>query len=91
MIHNTCNVAICDLPGMYACGLKATGPRAEGIHIRQIPHAHVTTITCITLCGQIKGPSRETFDPKVLLFQPIMHCHSHSLGFIYKVLTEYSR
>ena len=25
------------------------------IHIRQIPHAHVTTITCITLHWWIKG------------------------------------
>ena len=31
------------------------------------------------------------FDPRVLLFQPTMHCHSHSLGFLYKMLLEYSR
>ena len=31
-----------DLPDMYAQSLRATGPRAEGIHIRQITRAHVT-------------------------------------------------
>ena len=35
-----------DLPDMYALSPRAHGPRALGIHIRQIPHAHVTTITC---------------------------------------------
>ena len=33
-----------DLPDMYARGLRAAGPRAEGIHIRQIRHGHVTTV-----------------------------------------------
>ena len=32
-----------DLPDMYAQSLRATGPRAKGIHIRQITSAHVTT------------------------------------------------
>ena len=32
-------IHIRDLPDMYA-----QSPRAEGIHIRQIPHGHVTTI-----------------------------------------------
>ena len=44
MIHNTCNMAIRDLPDMYA-----QSPRAEGIHIRQILHGHVTTITYSSL------------------------------------------
>ena len=47
MIHNSCNMAMRDLPDMYAQSLRATGPRDEGIHIRQIPHGHVTTITYI--------------------------------------------
>ena len=34
-----------DLPDMYALSPRACGPRASGIHIRQIPRAHVTTIT----------------------------------------------
>ena len=34
------NTGIRALPDMYALC-----PRGEGIHIRQIPHAHVTTIT----------------------------------------------
>jgi len=33
-----------DLPDMYAQSPRATGPRAEGIHIRQIMSAYVTTI-----------------------------------------------
>ena len=44
MIHNSCNMAIHDLPDMYVLS-----PRALGIHIRQIPHGHVTTITCSLL------------------------------------------
>ena len=28
---------------------KDCGPRASGMHIRQIPHAYVTTITCILI------------------------------------------
>ena len=39
-----------DLPDMYALS-----PRALGIHIMQIPRAHVTTITCNTFTPQIKG------------------------------------
>ena len=35
-----------DLPDMYALSPRAYGPRALGIHIRQITCAHVTTITC---------------------------------------------
>ena len=33
----------------------------------------------------------QIFDPKVLLFQPTMQCHSYMQGFIYKVLPEYGR
>ena len=35
-------------------------PLGFGIHIRRIPQAHVITITYITLCGWIKGQSRDT-------------------------------
>ena len=35
-------MCIQDFPDMYTLS-----PRASGVHIRQIPHAHVTTITCI--------------------------------------------
>ena len=38
-------MAIRDLPDMYALSPRACGPRALGIHIWQIPRAHVTTIT----------------------------------------------
>ena len=35
---DSCNMGMSDLPDMYA-----QSPRAEGIHIRQIISAHVTT------------------------------------------------
>ena len=37
-ICNSCNMGTRDLPDMYA-----QSPRAEGIHIRQITRAHVTS------------------------------------------------
>ena len=40
VLHITCNMCTRDLPDMYALS-----PRVSGIHIRQIPRAHVTTIT----------------------------------------------
>jgi len=48
VLHISCNMCTCDLPNMYALS-----PRALGIHIRQIPHAHVTTITCTCLANYI--------------------------------------
>ena len=56
VIHSTCNMGARDSPDMYALSPRACGPRASGIHIRQIPRAHVTTITC--------GPSLAAPDPK---------------------------
>ena len=41
---DSCNMGTSDLPDMYAQSPRAAGPRAEGIHIRQITSAHVTTI-----------------------------------------------
>ena len=41
-------MAIRDLPDMYTLIPRARGPRASGIHIRQIPHGHVTTITYVS-------------------------------------------
>ena len=40
---NGCNMGMRDLPDMYARGLSAAGLRAEGMHIRQIMRAHVTS------------------------------------------------
>ena len=40
VLHISCNMCTRDLPDTYALS-----PRALGIHIRQIPHAHVTTYT----------------------------------------------
>ena len=39
MMHGTCNVGTTDLPDMHALS-----PQASGMHIRQFPHTHVTTI-----------------------------------------------
>ena len=44
VIIDSCNMGTSDLPDMYAQSPRAAGPRAEGIHIRQITSAHVTTI-----------------------------------------------
>ena len=40
-------MAIRDLPDVYALSpnMYALSPRALSIHIKQIPHGHVTTIT----------------------------------------------
>ena len=38
-----CNSCIMDTSDLLAQNQRATGPRAEGIHIRQITCAHVTT------------------------------------------------
>ena len=43
-IFDSCNMGTSGLPDMYAQSPRAAGPRAEGIHIRQITSAHVTTI-----------------------------------------------
>ena len=37
------NMGTSALPDMYARSPRATGPRAEGIHIRQSTSAHVIT------------------------------------------------
>ena len=50
VLHSSCNMCISDLPNM-----NALIPWALGIHLRQIPHAHVTTITypCFSFCLQV--------------------------------------
>ena len=40
---NNCNIGTSDMPDKYAQGLRAIGQRAEGIHIREITCADVTT------------------------------------------------
>jgi len=47
VLYISCNICTRDLPDMYALSPQACGPRALGIHIRQIPCAHVTTITYV--------------------------------------------
>jgi len=42
-IRNSCNMGMRDLLDMYTQSLRATGPRAEDIHIRQITNAYVTS------------------------------------------------
>ena len=55
VICNSCNMGTRDLPDMYAQGPRATDLWAEGIHIRQITRAHVTSNICIMVRGRIKG------------------------------------
>ena len=38
-----CSMGRRDLPNMYARSLRAASLRAEGMHIRQTPTAHVTS------------------------------------------------
>ena len=45
MLHISCNIGTRDLPNMYTLSPWAAGPRALGIHIRQITRTYVTTIT----------------------------------------------
>ena len=60
-----------------------------GMQLKYIPGKRDTTeMYPVKVMRMIGG---QTFDPKVLLFQLTMHCHSHLLGFIYKVLPEYGR
>ena len=42
MLHNNCNIVTCGLLDMYTQSPRAAGPRALGIHIRQITRACVT-------------------------------------------------
>ena len=37
VLHNTCNMCICDFPDMNVLIPRACGPQALAIHIRQIP------------------------------------------------------
>ena len=41
-------MGLSDLPDMHTQSLRATGRKAEGIHIKQITSAHVTTNSYIT-------------------------------------------
>ena len=44
IFKNGCNMGMRDLPDMYAQSPGAACPRDEGIHIRQIPNAHATSV-----------------------------------------------
>ena len=69
MLHITCNMCTRDLPDMYARSPRAAGPRAEGIHIRQIPRARVTTITYIIVLQTYTASRAE---PNMLKILPII-------------------
>ena len=70
------NVGTQDFPDIYACAL---GPVALGIYIRQIPRAHVITITYITLIPQFKGNHRNVFQiyPGASIYYDIYCCHGY--------------
>ena len=44
VLHNNCNFCTLDLTDMYALALRPEAP-CSCIHISQITHAHVTTLT----------------------------------------------
>ena len=44
VLNNTCNMCIHDFPDKNTLITQACGPQALDIHIRQILHAHVSTI-----------------------------------------------
>ena len=48
-LHIRCNMSIQNLPDMFA-----RSPKAEGIHIRQIPRAHVTNYTYFPCYDKIR-------------------------------------
>ena len=47
-VYNTiiysCNMGMSGLPDLYTQSTRATGPRAEGIYIRQTTSAYLTTV-----------------------------------------------
>ena len=45
VMHITCNMGTHDLPDMHSLSTRAYSPQASDTHIKQIPCAHVTTIT----------------------------------------------
>ena len=48
-----------DLPDMYGLSPQTCGPWAVGIYIRQIPCAHITTITQMTQFVKVKSAGYE--------------------------------
>ena len=52
----------CDLPNMHALG-----PQASGIHIRQIPHAHMCVVTTILHIFHVHTHSHKTFIGKKMI------------------------
>ena len=55
VIHITCNMGRQDLPDMYTLS-----PRASGLHIWQIPPAHVTTNTCNSYVNYVSSCSYQS-------------------------------
>ena len=54
MLNNICNMCGWDLPDMSALALGRCAPSGSCVHIRQIPPAHVTYITCALMMAS--GP-----------------------------------
>ena len=48
----SCNMGMSGLPGIYTQSTRAAGSRAEGVYIRQIMSAHVTTVMYHLFIGQ---------------------------------------
>ena len=45
----SCNMGTSGLPDIYTQSTRATGPRTEGVYIRQTMSARVTTVTYVPL------------------------------------------
>ena len=70
---------------MYVCMYVCTTLRGlikgkAGIHLKYYPENRDTFEMYPGKVMHMIGGI--TFEPNVLLFQPTMHCHSHSLGFL---------
>ena len=62
------------LPDMYALSPRACGPRASDIHIRQIPRAHVTTITYMPQHAIYKNIKVITLLPAAVHVKALQSC-----------------
>ena len=77
VLHISCNMCTRDLPDMYALSPRACGPRALGIHIRQIPRAHVTNITYMQFINP-QFPT-VTYSYKLFLLPILLPTFTHAL------------
>ena len=61
MLRNSCNTGTRGLPDMSTLSPRAHGPQASGIHIRQITHACVTTVTCVIMAESTRESTKNDY------------------------------